>query len=98
MPFLGGGGVKVGRGGGAEAEAEAEAEVWVSLPAPSPLFSLPSPFPLLSPLPKVPDVHDNIRYDLEHNAQRLPLRRMNELYTVTKNFADAYVGSPHLVR
>ena len=42
-------------------------------------------------LTKVPDVHDNIRYDLEHNAQRLPLRRMNELYTVTKNFADAYV-------
>ena len=42
-------------------------------------------------LTKVPDILDNIRYDLEHNQKRLPLRGMPELYTLAKEFADSYV-------
>jgi len=42
-------------------------------------------------LTKVPDVHDNIRYDVEHNLKRLPLAHMHELHELAKRFADCYV-------
>jgi len=46
-------------------------------------------------LTKVPECHDMIRYDLEHNAQRLPLRRMKELYNYSKTFSDAYTAQEY---
>uniref|UniRef100_I2CR97 diphosphoinositol-pentakisphosphate 1-kinase n=1 Tax=Nannochloropsis gaditana (strain CCMP526) TaxID=1093141 RepID=I2CR97_NANGC len=41
-------------------------------------------------LSKVPDVHDNIRYDLLHNWH-LGLRGMDELHALAKHFADTVV-------
>jgi len=42
-------------------------------------------------LTKVPDVHDNIRYDALHNGKVIDISKIKDLYTDAKNFADCVV-------
>jgi len=51
-------------------------------------------------LTKVPDILDSIRYDLEHNQRRLPVRRelMPTLFQLAKDFADSYVPQEYGIR